>query len=407
MSNIKQVRCVLLSSSYADANDPEIKECFPNGPKRTIGMIEVTLENGVTGLGEGYLAVFAPLVFKSIVDLCRPVIEGKDGFDIAARVRDLRSLCDYWSLQGAARHVISAFEIALQDAKGKSLDKPVYDLLGGARADSIRIYGSGGCCDAKHQFLAELDLLNSLGIDLYKIRSVKGDVHRTVWAMEEAGRRGIQVGVDMCQNLADPPQAVDDAAGFVEAVHALTDRRIAFLEEAIGPDCPEGFKELRSRIDVPVCGGEIITTPREMIDRIRDDVYEFVQPDASVIGGIGAVMEIFDVARAHGTGVVVHAWGGAAAIMASYHAAFAAGGELVEYPMLDFPLGAEMIGDQGRIEAGRLIRPTAPGLGLTLTPDMEARYPFDETAVYSCVLNDWGPPPDDSWKIGADGDGNR
>lgn len=37
MPKITNVRCVLLSSSYADADDPEIKECFPNGPKRTIG----------------------------------------------------------------------------------------------------------------------------------------------------------------------------------------------------------------------------------------------------------------------------------------------------------------------------------------------------------------------------------
>jgi L-alanine-DL-glutamate epimerase-like enolase superfamily enzyme len=398
MPTITNVRCVLLSSPYADADDPEIKECFPNGPKRTIGMVEITLDNGVTGLGEGYLAVFAPLVFKSIVDLCTPLMIGKDGFDINRRVKDLRSLCDYWSLQGAARHVIAAFETALQDAKGKSLGKPVYELLGGAKADSIQIYGSGGCCDAKEQFLRELDLLNTLGIEIYKIRSVKRDILRTAWVLDEAGRRGIKVGVDMCQNLADPPQEVDDVVKFVESVHAITARRMVFVEEAIGPDCPEGFRELRSRIDVPVCGGEIITTPKEMIERINADVYDFVQPDASVMGGISAVMDVFAVANAKGTDVVVHAWGGAAAIMASYHAAFAAGGKLVEYPMLAFPLGTEMIADQGRIVGGRLLRPTAPGLGLTLTPEIEARYPFDETAVYSCVLHDWGPPPDSYWQ---------
>ena len=398
MAIVEKVRCVLLSSPYADADDPEIKECFPNGPKRTIGMVEVTLDNGVTGLGEGYLAVFAPHVFKSIVDLCRPVIKGKDGFDIERRVKDLRSLCDYWSLQGAARHVISAFEIALQDAKGKSLNKPVYDLLGGAKSDSIHIYGSGGCCDAKSQFIRELDLLQSKGIDLYKIRSVKKDIYRTAWILEEAAKRGIKVGIDMCQNLADPPQAVDDVVTFVESVRAVTSQPMMFLEEAIGPDCPEGFKDLRSRIDVPVYGGEIITTPKEMIDRIKNGVYDCVQPDASVMGGISAVMDVFAAAKAHGTGVVVHAWGGAAAIMASYHAAFAAEGKLVEYPMLYFPLGAEMMGDQGRIEGGRLLKPTAPGLGVALTSEMEARYPFDETAVYSCVLHDWGPPPDNYWK---------
>ncbi|WP_127561309.1 hypothetical protein [Nioella ostreopsis] len=53
--------------------------------------------------------------------------------------------------------------------------------------------------------------------------------------------------------------------------------------------------------------------------------------------------------------------------------------------------------DQGRIVEGQLLRPTAPGLGLTLTPEMEARYPFDETAVYSCALIDFGPPPDSYW----------
>ncbi len=397
MPTIVQIRTVLLSSPYADADDPEIKECFPNGPKRTIGMVEVTLDNGVTGLGEGYLAVFAPLVFKSIVDLCTPQVLGKDGFDIAHRVRDLRSLCDYWSLQGAARHVIAAFEIALQDAKGKSLGKPVYDLLGGPKSESIKIYGSGGCCDAKEQFFRELDLLESLGITLYKIRSNKTDILRTAWALEEAGRRGIEVGVDMCQNLADPPQAVDDVVAFVDAVHGLTDRRMVFVEEAIGPDCPEGFRELRGKIDVAVCGGEIITTPKEMIERIQADVYDFVQPDASVMGGITAVMDVFEAAKANETDVVVHAWGGAAAIMASYHAAFAAGGKLVEYPMLAFPLGSEMIADQGRIDDGQLLRPTASGLGLTLTPEIEARYPFDETAVYSCALIDFGPPPDSYW----------
>ena len=398
MPRIENVRCILLSSPYADADDPEIKECFPNGPKRTIGMVEVTLDNGVTGVGEGYLAVFAPLVFKSIVELCIPQVLHKDGFEIDRRVKDLRSLCDYWSLQGAARHVISAFEIALQDAKGKSLGRPVHDLLGGAKSDSIQIYGSGGCCDAKEQFIRELDLLGSKGITLYKIRAVKKDIYRTAWILEKAAERGIAVGIDMCQNLADPPQAVDDVVKYVKAVRGASQQPILFLEEAIGPDAPEGFKELRSRVDIPVYGGEIITTPKEMITRMRDGVYDAVQPDASVMGGISAVMDVFAAAQETGTRVVDHAWGGAAAIKASYHAAFAAGGDLVEFPMLDFPLGAEMMGDQGTIRNGRLLRPVAPGIGVVLTPEMEARYPFDPDAVYSCALIDFGPPPDDYWK---------
>jgi len=73
-------------------------------------------------------------------------------------------------------------------------------------------------------------------------------------------------------------------------------------------------------------------------------------------------MDIFEAGRQHDTGVVVHAWGGAAAIMASYHAAFAAGGTLVEISDAGLPLGEEMIGDQGRIEGGRLMRQARPVL---------------------------------------------
>ncbi|GIT06630.1 MAG: hypothetical protein CM1200mP30_02600 [Pseudomonadota bacterium] len=42
-----------------------------------------------------------------------------------------------------------------------------------------------------------------------------------------------------------------------------------------------------------------------MIDRINNNIYDFVQPDASVIGGIGAVMEVFSAAKRKGTDVVV------------------------------------------------------------------------------------------------------
>ena len=360
-------------------------------------MVEVTLDNGVKGLGEGYLAVFAPKVFESIVDLCAPYVIGTEAFDLQQRVRDLCRVCDYWSLQGAARHVTSAFEIALTDARAKSMRVPAHKLFAEASSDSVKMYGSGGICDTKEHFVRELELLQGLGISLYKIRAEKDDIHRTAWLLERAHRHGIEVGVDMCQNLADPPQQVKEVVEYVKAVGQLTDRQIVFLEEAIGPTDPNGFKRLRECVVPKICGGEIITTPKEMIDRIDNDIYDFVQPDASVIGGIGAVMEIFSAAQQRGTDVVVHAWGGPVAIMASYHAAFAGHGKLVEYPMLPFPLGDEMLGNSMTIKQGRLLRPDNPGLGVTLTEDIEKRYPFDETAVYSCKILDRGKSPEEYW----------
>ncbi len=61
---IEEIRTVLLSANYGHENHPEILECFPNGPKRTIGLVEVTLEDGTQGYGEGYLGSFCSKSFR-------------------------------------------------------------------------------------------------------------------------------------------------------------------------------------------------------------------------------------------------------------------------------------------------------------------------------------------------------
>lgn len=395
MSKIENIRSILLSADYGHAKHPEVLECFPNGPKRTIGLVEVTLENGIKGYGEGYLGVFAPKVFRSIVELCTPYLIGKDGFDINRRYKDLCSICDYWSLQGAARHTTSAIEIALVDAKSKSQKCPAYKLFGNSNNKEIEVYGSGGICDSKEHFIEELELLKSLGIKKYKIRAVPSDIFKTAWVLKESRKYKIDVGIDMCQNLADPPITADDVINYINLVKKISKEKILFLEEAVGPMDISGFKKLKETLNIDICGGEVITTPTEMIERIKLNIYDFVQPDASVIGGMYAVKEIFQYTK---TKPVVHAWGGPVAIMANYHVAFGCNGSLVEYPMIPYKLEPLMFNDQRNIKNGNLLRPENPGIGITMNNEIEKDYPFDEKAVYSCVVVDRGQPNDDYWK---------
>jgi len=398
MSKIENIRTTLLSADYGDEKHPEILECFPNGPKRTIGLVEVTLENGVKGYGEGYLGVFAPKVFKSIVELCAPYLIGKDGFDILRRYKDLCSVCDYWSLQGAARHTTSAIEIALVDAKSKTQKCPAYKLFGNSSKKHIEVYGSGGICDTKEHFIEELELLKSLEIKKYKIRSVPSDIYKTVWVLKEARKYDIDVGIDMCQNLADPPISADDVISYINSVKKITKENILFLEEAVGPMDINGFKKLKETLKISICGGEVITTPLEMIQRLNLDIYNFVQPDASVIGGMHAVKEVFEHAKTKNIIPVVHAWGGPVAIMANYHVAFGCNGNLVEFPMIPYKLEPIMFGDQRVIKNGYLLRSEIPGIGITMNDKIEKEFSFDEKAVYSCVTADRGQPNDAYWK---------
>jgi len=397
MLKIQNIRPVLLSAPYAHAESLEVRIHLNTG-YRTTGMVEVTLSDGTTGLGEGYLAVFAPRVFESIVNLLSPYLVGARAFDITSRYRDMCRVCDYWSMSGAARHVISAVEIALLDAKSKSLGVPAYSLLGGKAVERIRMYGSGGDSPTPQLMQQEIDDLTRRSIGLFKIRARNHEAAKTAWVLERAAAAGIQVAVDMTQNLANPAQTVSDVMTFLADVRSRSRQPIVFLEEALGPLDARSLPLLRAQAGTKVVGGETLTTATEICHRIQQGCYDFSQPDATVIGGVGQVMEVFAAGRQNGVDTVVHCWGGPVGMMANYHAAFAGGGLLVEWPMPAYALRSEMLVEPLKIEAGCLVAPTAPGLGANLAPEIEQKYPFRADAVYQCLGVPISSPPD-IWKL--------
>ena len=384
MPTISHIRPVLLSAPYATPDDLEVKLHLRSG-YRTTGLVEVTLSDGTTGIGEGYLAVFAPHVFTSITQLIAPYLLGKNALDVRARYFDMCGVVDYWSLEGAARHVVSALEIALFDAVAKHLDVPVYTLLGGKATDELCLYGSGGDSTTPDAMNEELELLKCKGIDIIKIRARNHQVDKAVWTLEQAARFGIRVAVDMTQNLARSGQSVADVLRFVEAVRARTPEPIYFLEEVLGQGGLKGYPELRRRTTCRVAGGETVTTAAELCERVETGYYGLAQPDATVIGGLQETLRVFDTCARHGTEVVVHCWGSGVSMMANYHAAFAGGGRLAEWPMKFYPLREALMLVPLSINNGSLAAPTAPGLGIYLTEETEHRFPFREDAIYACL----------------------
>jgi L-alanine-DL-glutamate epimerase-like enolase superfamily enzyme len=392
---IAAVRPVLLSAPYAEPDNLEVRRHLPTG-WRTTGLVEIALSDGSVGWGEAYLAVFAPKVFAEIVELMATYLLGAESLDVVGRYQDMCDVTAYWSLSGAARHVVGAVETALWDANGKHLGRPVYELLGGARTRSVPLYGSGGDSGTRAGMESELAAVADAGIRTVKIRARHPEVDKVAWTVDLAGRAGISVAVDMCQNLAVHGGTAEDALDFVTRVAARTDRPLAFLEEPLGLDRLEEYPRLRAVADVPIAGGEIVTTPAELIDRVGSGYYDLVQPDATVLGGIGATSGVFAAAPGR---TVVHCWSSAVGMAANYHAAFAGGGTLAEWPLPAYPLRSELLAEPFRIVDGELVAPTAPGLGIHLTPEVEQRYPFRADAVYRCRVTE--PAPTTEWEVAS------
>jgi L-alanine-DL-glutamate epimerase-like enolase superfamily enzyme len=186
---------------------------------------------------------------------------------------------------------------------------------------------------------------------------------------------------------------------YLHEVRRKTLHRIVFLEETLGPANTADYTLLRQKCDVPLCGGETLTTAADLCELIRNNVYDFVQPDATVVGGIGEVLKVFDCSRQAGRETVVHCWSGAVGLMANYHAAFAGGARLVEWPMPEFSLRTQLLIESLQIVNGKIDPPTQPGLGVQLTEEIEEKYPFREEATYRRIACECRWPPPELWQV--------
>lgn len=393
---ISRIRPVLLTAPYSDPEDSEVLQHLPGGV-RTCGLVEVTLEDGTTGIGEGYMAVFAPEVFVALIELYAPLLEGQDGFNVRARYRQCCRISDYFSMAGAARHAISAIEIALWDAKGKALGTPVFDLLGGPQVESLAVYASAGDGVTPRSLRTELKMCAEQGIGILKIRALHDEIEKTRRALGDARELGVRIAVDMCQNLAQPSQTPQDVLRYLAAVSEDPERDVAFLEEALGPTARAGYAEIRRHTSVPLAGGETLTTEHDFYRLIDERALDFVQPDATVVGGIGPLHDIARFAAARGVPAVVHNWGSSVGVLANYHVAAAVGAELVELPIKPNPLREALAGDRLAVRAGCVTLTDTPGLGVELTEETESRYPFQPAGTYRCDAPRVGLPDDETW----------
>ena len=358
---------------------------LPSGMRST-GLVEITLDNGIKGLGEGYIAVFAPHVFVAIAELIAPIAVGCDIRDLDEIIRKLETATGYWSYQGAARHVVSAFEIALQDARAQCGNMPLWKALGGIEPRTLNVYASGGDSISPEFMEGEIAAVGVLGITTFKIRARKHQAEKVRWCRRAGASAGISIAVDMTQNLSVPSQSADEVLSFVAACAETRSKPLAFLEEVQGPLTIEALPGLRRVVGVPIAGGEIVTTPEELNARIGAGCYDIVQPDATVIGGIGAVLEVFTVAKAADARVYVHCWGAGVGMLANYHAAIAGGGDMVEWPMPRYPLREALFTKPLKVIDGRLSLAEGAGLGACLTPWIEREFRFREEAVYRCLV---------------------
>src|SRR5688572_31259134 len=109
-------------------------------PGRNFVTLRLETEDGVYGLGDATLNGRELTVASYLRDHVLPLLEGRD----ARRVEDIWQFLykgAYWRRGPVTMSAIAAVDTALWDIKGKALDTPVYQLLGGASREAVMVYG--------------------------------------------------------------------------------------------------------------------------------------------------------------------------------------------------------------------------------------------------------------------------
>ena len=108
-------------------------------PGRNFVTLKLVTEDGVSGLGDATLNGRELSVAAYLSEHLVPLLIGRD----ARRIEDTWQYLykgAYWRRGPVTMAAIGAVDMALWDIRGKTLNVPVYELLGGASRESVMVY---------------------------------------------------------------------------------------------------------------------------------------------------------------------------------------------------------------------------------------------------------------------------
>ncbi|BDZ54352.1 hypothetical protein GCM10025870_14250 [Agromyces marinus] len=180
--------------------------------------------------------------------------------------------------------------------------------------------------------------------------------------------------IDAVQACASSPWPVEAAVRVGRHAAALGAR---WYEEPCQADDVAGFARVRAAVDVPISGVESNGTVREFAELIAAGGVDIVQPDVTFVGGPRAFSRVAELAREASIDCVPHVWGSAVTFAANLHTVFAEPSvELFEFCTLPNPLRDALRVEPVDFADGTIGAPTAPGLGVQLTEEIERRFAF-------------------------------
>lgn len=332
----------------------------------------ISTDEGIEGWGEMVSGTKTATVVAGAKELAERII-GRNPFEIERIWQELhRSFFRGGPINGT---IVSGFEMALWDIKGKALGVPVYELLGGAARDRIKVYSwiggdrpsdvvDGALNRLENGFTAiKMNATSELHyIDSYeKIQAVVDRVE----SIRDAVGDSLAIGVDFHGRVHKPMAKV--LAKTLEPYHLM------FIEEPVLPENWEVFEEIASITATPIATGERLYSRWEFKRLFNQGAIDIVQPDVALCGGILEMRKICATAESYDMAAAPHAPYGPIALAATLQVDACSPNVFIQEQSLGihYNLGFDLLDfvenkDIFEYKDGYVDLPKLPGLGLKM-----------------------------------------
>ena len=378
-------------------------EEFPN-----LTWVQVHTDDGLVGLGETFFG--APAVAAQVHNFIAPYLIGKDPLQIE---RHHAKLLPYAGRGGSGveMRAASAIDVALWDIFGQAINQPIYQALGGATRDEVRIYNT--CAGYQYVRKAPAQVTDNYGLNLQNSPGPYEDLEGFLNNADELAHSLLEMGIngmkiwpfdfaaevsggqyisnEDLKTALEPFEKIRSAVGdkmeIMAELHsmwnvpmakritsALEDFDLTWVEDPVFMDELEKVGEVVASTHTPIAVGELLGGKAQFRDLLEQGVSLAIM-DIVWGGGLTEARKVAALADTFGAPFTGHDCTGPIALTASVHMTMHAPNVFIQEMVRAFYYGwyQDLVTELPPIANGRITAPDGPGLGTTLNPDVPAR----------------------------------
>jgi galactonate dehydratase len=354
----------------------KIDQFFPHPRMR---LVKITTDDGIVGWGESTLEGKPKSTMAAVEELAEYLI-GKDPLRIEHHWQHIYRSA-FFRGGNVLMSALSGLDHALWDIAGKYHNVPVYQLLGGATRDRVRVYAHWGirepgaaAREAAEERLAYLR--GAGGFDAFKSGPAGA------WRAHEPPARideFISCAQQMRELVGPETELAFDFHGkmtpalAIEICHELRGVRPMFVEEPVPQENVDALKLVSQAVPFPIATGERLLSRWEFRPVLEKGACAYIQPDVSHAGGISELKRIANMAEAYYVHIMPHCAIGPVALTACLHVDAAVPNFLIQEMVGPDRLLPDLVQVAWTIENGHIGLPTVPGLGIEVDEKEAAR----------------------------------